>query len=586
MMTTFARRQQILTLLNEQKSVKVTELAKILDVSVGTIRNDLNALEDSPQLMRVRGGAVLKENGDAASGDVLLTSPDYPQPMTPVAAVAQQPANAIIKQRIARWAADLVENGDSILLDSSNTVFFMASFLENRQHLTVITNGIEVARALAKNPSNTVILIGGILHPDGTAIINHLGEKFLHDLHIGAAFVSCSGFSLENGLTEVNIHEAQLKSAMIASAEKVFALVDSSKFGQARLTPYATPNQITRIFTDNNIDQKFVDRLRQSNVGVTICGENTTSSYNPMEAEEPHYKIGFANLSEDIPFAIDVRRSLERAAKKAGNIDLIIGDNRLSGENALNISDRLINKQVDLVIEYQIDQKIGSLLMSRYQSASTPVIAVDIPMVGATYFGVDNYKSGYMAGVALGEWVKFYWEGNVDRLLVLEEPRAGDLPAARIQGQIEGLQSVVGEITEEQKVFLDSGNTSETSEAQVTKALNNFSDEHKLAVISFNDDAAYGALKAARQLSREDDVVIVGQGADRKVRPEIRDPNSRIIGSTAFMPEKYGDKLILIAQKILRGESVPPATFIDHTFISINNVDLFYPEQETKTIER
>jgi len=102
----------------------------------------------------------------------------------------------------------MVEDGDSVLLDSSSTVFHIAPFLLNRSNLTVVTNGIEVAYALAENPTHTIILIGGVLRPDRALTVGYLGEKILENLHIKTAFVSCSGFSVERGLTQVDIHEA------------------------------------------------------------------------------------------------------------------------------------------------------------------------------------------------------------------------------------------------------------------------------------------------------------------------------------------------------------------------------------------
>lgn len=561
-MTTFERRQRILTLLREQSNATVTELAKLLDVSEGTIRNDLTALDEAHQIMRVRGGAVVRDNPSVQTS----------------ALAAKARVNATAKQRIARWAADMVEDGDAILLDASTTVFHMAAFLQDRRNLTIITNGIEVARMLAANRANTTILIGGVLRADGTSVTGHLGEKMLRDLHIKTAFVSCSGFTLEVGLTELDLQEAQLKSHMIRSAGRVVALIDSSKFGRAALVPFAAVEQISHILTDSQVAPETLERLRQTSITLTVCGENTASSFTPLDTQRTHYRIGFANLSEEIPFAVDVRRGLERAAKEAGNIDLIVADNQLQGEVALRISEHLIRKGVDLVIEYQIDEKVGSLIMNRFQQAGIPVIAVDIPMLGASFFGADNYQSGHTAGAALGNWIKNQWAGVIDHLIVLEEPRAGALPAARLQGQIDGLQSIIGEIPPEKVCYLDSGNTSELSEMQMTRVLETYPEAQHLAIISFNDDAAFGALAAARKAGREADVVIIGQGADRKLRPEIRRPNSRIIGSTAFMPEKYGEKLIGLALKILQGKAVPPAVYTDHTFINAKNIDLFYPE--------
>ena len=267
-----------------------------------------------------------------------------------------------------------------------------------------------------------------------------------------------------------------------------------------------------------------------------------------------------------------------RAAKESGNIDLIVADNQLSSEVALTVADRLIAKEVDLAIEYQIDEKSGSLIMNKFQQAGIPVIAIDIPIVGATFVGANNYRSGYMAGEALGQWINNHWHGQLDRLFILEEPRAGALPASRIQGQLDGLKQIVGDIPAEKINYLDSGNRSDISQKQMAKTLRANPEASKLAVISFNDDAALGALLAARQAKREEDVVIVGQGADRMLRPEIRRPNSRVIGSTALMPEKYGEKLIDLALKILRGKPVPPAIYTDHIFINAENIDLFYPE--------
>jgi ribose transport system substrate-binding protein len=367
---------------------------------------------------------------------------------------------------------------------------------------------------------------------------------------------------------EVHLDEAQLKRKMIQVAKSVVALIDSSKFGKIDLTTFATPDQISHIFTDSDLDPKWIVQLQNSAVELTVCSDNTVTAYQPHGQETRHYRIGFANLTEDGPFYVDVRRGLERAAHEAGNIDLIIADNQLNGDRAVEIADQFVQQNLDLIIEYQIDAQAGNRIMDRYRRADIPVIAVDIPMNGATFFGVDNYRAGHMAGEALGEWIQREWSGQLDRLIVLEEPRAGALPGSRIQGMLEGLHSIIGEIPSDQHMTLNSGNTGEVSEAQLTEALKQLPGLHRLAVLGFNDDTAMGALASARKLHREKDVIIVGQGADRRVRDELKKPDSRIIGSTAYWPEQYGEKIIPLALKILRGEPVPPAVYMEHTFVS------------------
>lgn len=157
----------------------------------------------------------------------------------------------------------------------------MVPFLQKLHNLTIVTNGIEIALALAENPSHTVILVGGILRMDSVSMIGHLGERMLEDLHVKTAFASGSGFSVEAGLTQVDIQEAQLKSKMIRSARRLVALIDSSKFGNADLAPFASLEQITHIFTDSSVDPRFVGQLRQTPVVLTVCDENTVSTFTP-----------------------------------------------------------------------------------------------------------------------------------------------------------------------------------------------------------------------------------------------------------------------------------------------------------------
>ena len=550
-MTYFERRQRLLEILRTRPGLRVPELAALLDVSQGTVRNDLEAMADSGLVNRVHGGAVLAEDQPPAS-------PSFS---------SRAHKNDASKLMIARWAAELVEDGDSILLDASTTVYFMARYLKDRRRLRVITNGIEVGRQLAGNPTNTVILMGGMLNTDGSSITGPLGEQLFQGLHVQKAFVSCSGFTLETGLTEVHIYEGQLKSRAIATANDVIALVDSSKFGKVDLTPFARSEQITQLFTDSNLSSAWIEQLKQSCLAFTVCAPDIANSFNPCGKENAHYRIGFANLTENQPFAVDVRRGLERAAKKAGNIDLLVADNQLDPAVAVQVAERFLTQKLDLVIEYQIDDQTGNRIMSRFQEAGLPVIAVDIPMVGATYFGVDNFRAGYLAGAALGQWICDQWAGKYDAVFVLEEPRAGALPASRIAGQLDGLKSLLGEIPRAKQSHINCGNTTEISEVETRAALKRMPNARRIAILSFNDDAAVGAIEAARRLNREQDVVIVGMGADRQMRDLLRQPGSRIIGSTAFAPELYGERLVELAQKILQSEPVPPAVYMPHTFI-------------------
>ena len=123
--------------------------------------------------------------------------------------------NVAAKLAIAREAALFVMDGDSILLDASSTAYYLARELSGRNKLRVMTNGFEVARELAENTSNAVILIGGVVNNDSSSVTGLLSEQIIAEMHIEKAFFSCSGFSMERGMTEVHFEEAQLKRKAI-----------------------------------------------------------------------------------------------------------------------------------------------------------------------------------------------------------------------------------------------------------------------------------------------------------------------------------------------------------------------------------
>ena len=260
-MPMYERRHLLLELLRKQPGLRVPEIASTLDVSEGTVRNDLNALEADGRISRYHGGAVIKEQVGLQNTSFSI----------------RHEARRDEKLLIARAAAALVEDGDSILLDASSTVYYFALSIKERQRLRVVTNGIDVARLLAQNPTNSVIVIGGVLNKDGSSVTGLFSERVIQELHIQKAFVSCSGFSLRRGMTEVYLEEAQLKRRAIESATQVIALIDSSKFGKEDLTPFASTERITHLFTDSGLPPEWIERLGRAGVSYTICEEEAVS---------------------------------------------------------------------------------------------------------------------------------------------------------------------------------------------------------------------------------------------------------------------------------------------------------------------
>jgi DeoR/GlpR family transcriptional regulator of sugar metabolism len=254
-LTTFERRHLLIELLRQQPGVRVAEMAQVLGVSEGTIRNDLNALEAEGRLTRFHGGAILQEQSEFINTSFS----------------ARHQEHAAEKMVIARRAAELINDGDSILLDASSTVYYLSLAIQHRQRLRVVTNGLDSARLMARNPSNSVFLIGGVLHQDGSSVTGLFSEQIINELHTQKAFFSCSGFSLERGMTEVHFEEAQLKRKAIESTTQLIALIDSSKFGKEDLTSFASAKQITCLYTDPGLAPEWTARLQQAGIEHIIC---------------------------------------------------------------------------------------------------------------------------------------------------------------------------------------------------------------------------------------------------------------------------------------------------------------------------
>jgi len=253
--TAFERRQRLIDLIHTQPGIRVPEAAAVLNVSEGTVRNDLRALAADGQLKRVRGGAVVEAARTEAP-----------------AFAARAAVNAVAKQQIAQRASELVQDGDSIVCDASSTVYHLARYWRDRRNLTIITNGVELARNLATNSSHNVILLGGRLRSDGAAVSGPIAERALEDLRVKIAFLSATGLSPDSGLYEVDIYEAQLKRKMIAAASSVVALIDASKVGKVDLTLFARLDQISRLFVDDALAPGWRAALQQTAVPLTICG--------------------------------------------------------------------------------------------------------------------------------------------------------------------------------------------------------------------------------------------------------------------------------------------------------------------------
>ncbi|MFS0822047.1 DeoR/GlpR family DNA-binding transcription regulator [Bacillus sp. 1P02SD] len=247
------RRQLILSILEEKKRVTVKDLAKDVNVSEATLRTDLNVLEEEGLLTRTHGGAVLNED---------LTS-------TKVSFSEREKKNPDSKNIIAQRAINLINQKDCILLDASTTALALARLIrESTLNITVVTNGISAAIELKENPGVNVILVGGMARMGSMALEGLLGTNVLNKINIDTMFTSARGFTIEEGLTDFNVYEVELKRVMVDKADKIVALLDHSKIGTSSIATFATCDQLDTIISDQELDAELEKELTKRNIEV------------------------------------------------------------------------------------------------------------------------------------------------------------------------------------------------------------------------------------------------------------------------------------------------------------------------------
>lgn len=234
------RHDAIMKKLNKEKSVKVSELLELFNVSFETIRRDLEHLEKEGQLQRVHGGAKQIETYD------------HNQELT---FTIRELKYRDEKRELANLAAEWVSNGQSLILDVSTTNTTFAQVLKEKfDSLTILTNSFPIANELMEKPGFTVIFIGGAVRNQERCTVGDFAESFVMQFNADHFFMSVSGISLEQGITDYGIGEVSLKKKMMACANETIVLADSSKFEVVSLLNVCPNEKISRFITDSKIN--------------------------------------------------------------------------------------------------------------------------------------------------------------------------------------------------------------------------------------------------------------------------------------------------------------------------------------------
>ena len=287
------------------------------------------------------------------------------------------------------------------------------------------------------------------------------------------------------------------------------------------------------------------------------------------------YKIGYLAETGETSFYRAVARGLIESAQRAG-VDLVVLNSQQSPDVALANVERLLAENVDLVMMFQSYSQVAAVISTRARSRKIPLIAIEMPHPNAIYFGVDNCHAGLTAGRYLAHWAQRHWKGEVDEILLVGAPRAGSLPEARLTGSLLGINEVIPN-SAQAKIFTVNGDWQFDVSCESVKRHLDKSRATRILVSAIFDPSALGALQAFRDADRLQDCAIVGQNGSIEARLQMRKPNSRLIGSVAYFPERYGEQLIALALDMLTQRvPVPNSVFIKHQLITPSNLKQHY----------
>lgn len=241
------RRNKVLEVLRENGHVKVGELAEEFGVSPLTIRRDLQYLEDNKKLERFYGGASIVN-------DML-------------AATDEEDEETLYRRLIAKYAASLVEDGDTIFINTSSTALRLLKHIDDRQVIAITNNGKAIN--IEHSPNVSIVLTGGELRDAKEAMVGEFALNNLERVSAKKSFLGCSGLSIESGMTTERLNEVNINQTMLRRATgPTYIMADHTKIGKNSSFVTSTVNRIKNIITDEKADENIVNGFRAMGIIV------------------------------------------------------------------------------------------------------------------------------------------------------------------------------------------------------------------------------------------------------------------------------------------------------------------------------
>ena len=297
--------------------------------------------------------------------------------------------------------------------------------------------------------------------------------------------------------------------------------------------------------------------------------------------------LAFTNIMGGIPFCEAVWKNVQDQWVLAGGdpASLYYADNQYDATIGLKNADIMLAKNPNVLINFQFDSKVNSIISIKFGQAGIPIIAVDVPTPGAPFMGVNNFKVAYLAGEEAIKYVETMGGiDKIDNIILMQMPAAGEVLMLRSEGFYQAFVDKYGaEVIDPKTVRADGGaGEAEQANKSMTDVLATIPDAQNCVLTSINAQTMSGILSAIQTAGRWDPEkwVVITQGADETANQQIVD--GLVKASIAYFPERYGEYLVPASIALMKGEVVPPFMYVENVVISMDNMKDYYPEMLTK----
>ncbi len=261
-----SRLDSLQDIIAEANSITIKDLADQLDVSVMTIRRDMEVLKEAGLVRTYRGGVIVSERNSRKPG-----SKGY-------SLTSAETANVDEKRGIAKLAASLIDDGDVVFFDAGSTVELILEYVDPNIEMTVLCYSLNILNLVAHRKNTRIVFSGGIFHPDSQNFESPEGLQLLSRNRSSKAFISANGIRVDLGVTSSGQFEIPIKRAAIENSAQSYLVADSSKCGLVRTGHFADVDDFSSIIIDWNLEDDMQENLIENGASIMIADRQQFSS--------------------------------------------------------------------------------------------------------------------------------------------------------------------------------------------------------------------------------------------------------------------------------------------------------------------